>query len=119
MAHPFSEPETNLDLPRGISDDGDPGGKADGAAMPSKEPRSGYGPTTLPRARPPGVRQEQPVPIGAGLIRAQVLSGVAQYPPIEDWMGEAKIGAGWAAAAPMATPVASPTAPQAQGSERR
>jgi hypothetical protein len=53
------------------------------------------------------------------LIRAHVRIGVAQYPPIEDLMGVAKTGAGWAAAVPMATPVASPAKPQPQLLERR
>ena len=72
-----------------------------------------YGPTTLPLARPLGVRQEHPVPTGAGLIRAHVRTGVAQYPPIDDRMGAAKKGVGWTAA-PMATPVANPPSPQPQ-----
>ena len=57
--------------------------------------------------------------MGAGLISAHVRTGVAQDPPIEDRMGDAKTGAGWAAAAPMATPVASPASPQPHGLERR
>lgn len=44
-----------------------------------------YPATTVPRARPPAVLQEHPVPTGAALMSAQVLTDVAQYPPtVED-----------------------------------
>jgi hypothetical protein len=42
---------------------------------------------TVPRARPPGVLQEHPIPTGAELVRAQVRTGVAQYPPTADETG--------------------------------
>jgi hypothetical protein len=42
---------------------------------------------TVPRARPPEVRQEHPVPTGAGLAKAQVRTDVAQYPPAADATG--------------------------------
>ena len=47
----------------------------------------GHPPTTVPRARPPCVRQEHPVPTGAELVSAQVRTVVAQYPPIVDGIG--------------------------------
>lgn len=42
---------------------------------------------TVPRARPPGMLQEQPVPTGAELVKAQVRTGVTQYPPAADATG--------------------------------
>ena len=42
---------------------------------------------TVPRARPPEVRQEHPVPTGAELIKVQVRTGVAQNPPAVDETG--------------------------------
>jgi hypothetical protein len=43
----------------------------------------------VPRARPPEVRQEHPVPIGGALLKAQVRTDVAQYPPTVDATGPA------------------------------
>jgi hypothetical protein len=49
-------------------------------------------PTTVPRARPPSMRQEHPVPIGADSMSAQVRTEVAQNPPMpvdaEFWFTE-------------------------------
>ena len=42
---------------------------------------------TVPRARPPEVRQEHPVPTGAELIKVQVRTAVAQSPPAVDATG--------------------------------
>lgn len=42
---------------------------------------------TLPRALPPGMLQEQPVPTGAELVKTQVLAWVTQYPPAADATG--------------------------------
>ena len=42
---------------------------------------------TVPRARPPEVRQEHPAPTDAGLVRVQVRTAVTQDPPTVDEIG--------------------------------
>jgi hypothetical protein len=48
------------------------------SARPPQGQVKPQGPMTVPRARPPDTLHEQPVPTGAGLVKAQVRAGVAQ-----------------------------------------